>query len=181
MTKRYDEAEENFRKALAGREDQVLNGPRGAPGEPITFLPELGVADTCRQWGILKQAQGELDGAELLHRRGLSLFEKHLGANHTWPLLSIADLGNVNTARGQLKTAEEFLIKGMMGMEEHLGESHHYTVKIYQDLGDVFLAMERNEEALALFDKASKGLDGSIAVEARKKIESLRNTDTDQM
>ncbi len=61
MTKRYAEAEANFEKALAGREEQLQNA---APGEPLTLGPELGVAEACRHYGILKQAQGKLEDAE---------------------------------------------------------------------------------------------------------------------
>lgn len=176
MTKRYNEAQKYFQKALAGREDQVQNGVRAAPGEPITILPELSLADTCREWGILKQAQGDLDGAEILHRRSLSLAENHLGPDHTWTLLSIADLGAVSLARGQMAIAEGHLNRALNGMEEHLGETHQYTVKIYLDLGEVLLTMGR-EEALAFLDKASRGSDGSAAAEARKRIGHVRNID----
>ncbi len=75
-TKRYAEAEANFEKALAGREEQLQNGVRAAPGEPLTRGPELGVAEACRHYGILKQAQGKLEDAEALHRRSLSIFKK---------------------------------------------------------------------------------------------------------
>jgi tetratricopeptide (TPR) repeat protein len=159
MTKRYAEAEANFEKALAGREEQLQNGVRAAPGEPLTRGPELGVAEACRHYGILKQAQGKLEDAEALHRRSLYIFKKQLGPKHTWTLLSIADLGDISRARGQLKVAEMPLKSALRDMEEHLGESHDYTVKIYQNLGELLLLMGRKEDALGLLEKAAKGLE----------------------
>ena len=183
MTKRYEEAETNFQKALAGREDHVRNGVRGAPGEPLTFDPELGAADTCRQYGILKRAQGKVEDAEALHRRSLNIFKRMLGPNHTWTLLSIADLGDISLARGQLEAAEGLFMSALGGMEEHLGKSHNYTVKIYQDLGELLLMMERKEEALGFLEKAAMGLgalrgqDSAVASEARERIGSVRDMD----
>ena len=177
MTNRYDEAEENFQQALAGREEQLHNGIRTAPEEPVTLEPELGLADACRQYGILKQAQGKLDDAEALHRRSLSLFRERLGPNHTWTLLSIADLGNISKSRGQLEAAEGLLTKALDGMEEHLGETHNYTVKIYQDLGEVLLLLGKREEARGLLEKVPRGQESSVATEAREGIQQVRIVD----
>ena len=79
MTKHYKEAAGYFEKALAGREDHVRNGVCAAPEEPIFFAPELGVADTCRQYGILKQAQGNFEDAEALCRTEPVHFHKSAG------------------------------------------------------------------------------------------------------
>lgn len=183
LTQRYGEAETHFQRALAGREEQVQNGVRAAPEEPVTFDPELGVADTCRQYGILKQAQGKVEEAEALHQRALAIFRRLLGPNHTWALLSIADLGDISRSRGQLNAAEGFLKSALEGMEEHLGGSHNYTVKIYQDLGELLLMMGRKEEALGLLEKAATGLaalrgqDSAVASEAGEKVRRVRDTD----
>lgn len=186
MTKRYEEAEANFEKALAGREGQLQNGTRAGLEEPLTIDPELGVAEICRHYGILKQAQGKLEDAEALHQRSLSMFKERLGPNHTWTLLSIADLGNISRARGQLDAAEMLLESALCGMEEHLGESHNYTVKIYQDLGELLLLMGRKEDALGLLEKAAKGLEllrgqySAAASEARERIRSVRDVDLEE-
>ena len=186
MTKRYEEAEAYFEKALAGREDHIRNGVCAAPEEPITFAPELGVADTCRQYGILKQAQGKFEDAEALCRRSLSIFTSQLGPSHTWTLLSISDLGCISRANGQLKAAEVYLKKALSGMEEHLGESNNYTIKIYQDLGELLLQMGRNKEALGLLEKAASGLEASrgqastVASAARERVSSVRDMDVEK-
>ena len=52
-TKRYDEAELNFARALAARDDMLKNRIRATPGEPVTLDPEVGVGDTSRYYGIL--------------------------------------------------------------------------------------------------------------------------------
>ena len=178
MTKRYAEAEKTFAKALAVREDLFQNGIRTAPGEPVTLDLEVGLADVCRHYGILKQAQGKLDDAESLYSRSLRIFQKQLGPNHTWTLLAISDLGNVSRARGQHETAEMFLRTALVGMEEHLGESHNYTIKTYQDLAKVLLATQRRGDAVVLFEKAAKGLEisrGVGSVAASEAWESVRN------
>lgn len=82
MTKRFAEAEAALEKTLAGREEQLQNGVRTAPEEPLALDPELGVAEAYRHYGILKQAQGKLEDAEALHRRSLSIFKEQLGPNH---------------------------------------------------------------------------------------------------
>ena len=179
MTKRYAEAEKNFAKALAVREDLLQNGIRTAPGETVAVDLEVTLADTCRHYGILKQAQGKLDDAEFLYRRSLRIFQKQLGPNHTWTLLAISDLGNVSQARGQQEIAEKFLRTALVGMEEHLGESHNYTIKIYQDLANLLLATQRRGEALVLLEKAAKGLEISrgegseAASEARESVRRI--------
>lgn len=179
MTKRYAEAEKNFAKALAVREDLLQNGIRTAPGETVAVDLEVTLADTCRHYGILKQAQGKLDDAEFLYRRSLRIFQKQLGPNHTWTLLAISDLGNVSQARGQQEIAEKFLRTALVGMEEHLGESHNYTIKIYQDLANLLLATQRRGDALVLLEKAAKGLEISrgegseAASEARESVRRI--------
>ena len=179
MTKRYAEAEKNFTKALAVREDLLQNGIRSAPGETVAVDLEVTLADTCRHYGILKQAQGKLDDAEFLYRRSLGIFQKQLGSNHIWTLLAISDLGNVSQARGQQEIAEKFLRTALVGMEEHLGESHNYTIKIYQDLADLLLATQRRGDALVLLEKAAKGLEISrgegseAASEARESVRRI--------
>lgn len=135
LTKRYDEAEEMFQQALAGREDQLVNGIRTAPEEPVILDMELCVGDTCRQYGTLKQAQGNLDGADALYLRSLSIFEKLLGTKHTWTLLTYADLGDINAARGHLEAAVEFRERALAGMD----------------------LMERKDETVNLLEKVSKG------------------------
>ena len=135
LTKRYEEAEKMFQQALAGREDQLVNGIRTALEEPVIVDMELCVGDTCRQYGTLKQAQGNLDDAQALYLRSLSIFEKQLGPKHTWTLLTYADLGDISTAREHLEAAEELKKRALAGMDH----------------------MERKEEALGLLEKVSKG------------------------
>ena len=142
---------------------------------------QVGVADTSRHFGILKQAQDKFEEAESLYRRSLGMFQKHLGPKHTWTLRAIADLGNISRARGHREEAEMFLKSALVGMEEQLGESHNYTIKIYQDLAELLLTTERRDDALDLFQKAAKGLDVSrgegstVASEAREKVRIVTN------
>ena len=135
LTKRYQEAEEMFQQALAGREDQLANGVRAAPEEPVILDMELCVGDTCRQYGTLKQAQGDLDNAEALYLRSLSIFEKQLGPKHTWTLLTYADLADISTAKGHLEAAEVLRRRALADMD----------------------LMDRKEDSLALLEKVSKG------------------------
>lgn len=135
LTKRYEEAEGMFQQALAGREDQLVNGVRAAPEEPVIVNMELCVGDTCRQYGTLKQAQGNFDDAEALYLRSLSIFEKQLGPKHTWTLLTYADLADISIARGHLEAAEELRKRALAGMD----------------------LMDRKEDSLGLLEKVSKG------------------------
>lgn len=135
LTKRYEKAEEMFQQALAGREDQLVNGVRFAPEEPVILNMELCIGDTCRQYGTLKQAQGDLDYAEALYLRSLSIFEKQLGPKHAWTLLTYADLGDISAAKGHLEAAEGLRRSALAGMD----------------------LMERKEDALGLLEKVSKG------------------------
>ncbi|MCJ1374428.1 hypothetical protein MMC20_005660 [Loxospora ochrophaea] len=186
ITKHYREAELNFQRALAGKEDLLYTGVRTAPGEPLTLDLELSVADTCRHYGILKQAQAKIKEAESLHTRSLGVFQQHLGPNHTWTLLAIADLGDISRAKGQQELAEMYYKNALASMEEHLGESHNYTVKIYQDLGGLLLTMRRRADALIMFEKAARGLEilrgenTAAASEAREKVRMVRDVESSE-
>lgn len=179
ITRRYGEAEINFKRALAGREDLLRSAPEG----PSTLDHELYLADTYRHYGILKQAEGKLEEAESLCRRSLVIFQKILGPHHTWTLLATADLGNISRARGLHEHAEMLLKSVLVSMEEHLGERHNYTVKIYRDLGEVLFAMGRRRDALVFIEKAAKGLeisrgeDSAVACEARERVKILMDMD----
>ncbi|MCJ1470073.1 hypothetical protein MMC07_008718 [Pseudocyphellaria aurata] len=183
MTRRYEEAETHFERALAGREDRLRDAARAAPNEPLPLDLELFVADSSRHFGILKRAQLKFEEAESLFRRSLGTFQKRLGPTHTWTLLAIADLGDISQARGQQEQAEMYLKNALVGMEEQLGESHNYTVKIYRDLGELVLAMGRRKDALVLLEKAAKGLgiargeDNAVAKEARERVRIVMDMD----
>ena len=157
ITKRYDEASLHFSQALEGRESHLQsNIARTAPEERVTTSLELALGDTCRHFGILKQAQGKLEEAETFYQRSLAIFKKQLGADHTWTLLVIADLGNISFIKGHFEQAEMYLRSALAAMEEHLGESHNYTVKLYGDLGKLLVAMGKREDGLILLDKAEQ-------------------------
>ncbi|RDW65151.1 hypothetical protein BP5796_09843 [Coleophoma crateriformis] len=96
--------------------------------------------DTMRQLGLACQQLSRLDEAHTLHHTAWKYFDKNLGPEHTWTLLSLRDLSVLQRHRGNYEEAIVILQNALQTMERQLGGKHNYVLEMLQDLAEVYEA-----------------------------------------
>ncbi len=172
----------NETKALseAARRSQVAKfledmlqgvGPSAALGRDTTLLREIldktaervardlkeqpeVEAELCYTLGEVYWEIGELEKAEAMHRRGLSLRQTVLGNEHPDIARSMRRLGHVLWRRGQIDEAEK-LGRAAVAMQRKLyGNEHLELAKSLTDLAAVFTWRDNQAEVEGLLREA---------------------------
>ena len=96
------------------------------------------------------QAQGKLDEAEQLFRRSLTAKQKKFGAGHFYCLLTLFNLGLVQTQQDKLTEAEKTLQQAKDGFLTAYGATHPHTMMATKALARALLKQGKLQEAMKL-------------------------------
>jgi len=111
-------------------------------------------AELCYTLGEVYWEIGELEKAEMMHRRGLALRRAALGNEHPDIARSMQRLGHVLWRRGQLDEAEK-LGRAAVAMQRRLyGNEHLELAKSLTDLAAVFTWRDKQAEVEKLLREA---------------------------
>ena len=91
-----------------------------------------------------------LEEAEPLLVRALTIKEQLLGADHPDVALSASNLGQLYVAQGQPVKAEPLYRRALSIRQKALGPSHPEVAKTLEELANVLRKMGRSHEAVAL-------------------------------
>ncbi len=112
----YDEAEELYKRALAGSEEKL------GPDHPDTLR-------TVQSLATVHWSKGRYDDAKELFKRALAGREEKLGPDHPDTLGTIENLAIVYWSKGRYDDAEELYKRALAGSEERLGPDHPGTLE----------------------------------------------------
>ena len=108
--------------------------------------------------GRLLQAQGDLEGAELILREAVDGCREVLGDRHPQTLASVNDLGWVLEDKGKLDSAEVLYREAIRGRRETLGDRHRDTLISIGRLGWLVMMNKGDQdEAEAFLREAMDG------------------------
>ncbi|MFO0935898.1 MAG: serine/threonine-protein kinase [Gemmataceae bacterium] len=146
---KYDQAETQFRLALAIREK--LLGP-----------DHLLTLETLRGYGQTLYETNRLEEAEQVLRRVLEGHEKNLGINHVGTLLTVHYLATVARMRSQVDEAEKLFQREHREREALMGPNDRYTLIAALGLGSV--AEDRGDvvQAETTYRRVLEGLEKSL-------------------
>lgn len=105
--------------------------------------------------GLLYKDQGDLDKAEEMYRKALTIDEK---LNLKMEMATVyGNLGNLYLLRGDLDTAEEMHKKALaidesLGLEEEMAKHYSNLGSLYQTRGDLDEAEELHNQAVAIYE-----------------------------
>ncbi|KAL1495725.1 hypothetical protein AB1Y20_016592 [Prymnesium parvum] len=115
---------------------------------------ERGTSLLIAKLGMLLEAQGRLDEAEVLLREALEASRETLGNHHPNTLISINNLGSLLQDQGRLDEAGVLFREALEARRETLGNRHPDTLTSLNNLGMLLQAQGRLDEASALFREA---------------------------
>ena len=141
---RFDEAEEQLRKALAIRR-RILGADH----------PDI--AETVNALGEVRYDRGDLDGAERLYDEALAMRVRLFGDTHETVAATLDNLGNVYQERGETAEAERAyrdaleMRTSLFGPEHRdVASSMNNVATVLHDQDDLDAAEELYRESLAL-------------------------------
>jgi tetratricopeptide (TPR) repeat protein len=137
---RYDEAEELYKRVLAGREGKL------GPTHPDTLGTVENLANVLTD-------KGRYDEAEELYKRALAGREGKLGPTHPDTLRTVENLAIVLADKGRYDEAEELYKRVLAGREAKLGPTHPKTLRTVQNLVMFLEKQDRSREAKSLRDR----------------------------
>ncbi|CAM9292293.1 unnamed protein product, partial [Laminaria digitata] len=141
-TKRTEEAETCFRRALSVQEEHLGAG-------------HLDVADTLHRLAWCLFTVGRIDEAEPLHRRALAIRKERLGAEHPYVADTLHALGLcVSRVQQRGHEAEWFHHRALDIYEENLGADHPKVALTLYELGRGTSAVGKAEEAERFYRRA---------------------------
>jgi Tfp pilus assembly protein PilF len=159
---KLNEAEEMFRRALAGRKKAL--GP--------DHTSTLG---TVNNLGLLYCDQGKLDVAEEMFRRALAGREKALGPDHTSTLGTVNNLGLLCCDQGKLDVAEEVFRRALAGREKALGPDHTSTLDTVNNLGLLYRNQGKLGMAEEMFRRALAGREKALGPDHTSTLGTVNN------
>ncbi|KAJ5738113.1 hypothetical protein N7493_001268 [Penicillium malachiteum] len=159
---KLQEAEEMFRRALAGREKAL--GPH-----------HTSTLHTVNNLGNLYSYQGKLLEAEEMFRRALEGREKVLGLDHTSTLGTVNNLGNLYSYQGKLQEAEEMYQRALAGREKALGPDHMSTLGTVNNLGNLYSYQGKLEEAEEMYQRALAGRKKALGPDHISTLRTVNN------
>ncbi|KAJ5147913.1 hypothetical protein N7526_001265 [Penicillium atrosanguineum] len=157
---RLKEAEEMYRRALAGKE-KVLG-----PDHTSTLI-------TVNNLGNLYSNQGKLEEAEKIYQRALIGYEKALGPDHTFTLGTVNNLGLLYSNQGKLEEAEEMYQRALIGYEKALGPHHTSTLITVNNLGLFYKDQGKLEEAEEIYQRALTGYEEAFGPDHKPTLTTL--------
>ncbi|KAL9041630.1 MAG: hypothetical protein Q9214_004041, partial [Letrouitia sp. 1 TL-2023] len=137
---RYDDAEELYKRALTGNEEQL------GPDHPDTLRTVQNLANVYSD-------KGRYDDAEELYKRALAGREEQLGPDHPDTLGTVQNLANVYSNKGRYDDAEELYKRVLAGNEEQLGPDYPDTLGTVQNLAIVYRNKGRYDDAEELYKR----------------------------
>jgi tetratricopeptide (TPR) repeat protein len=159
---KLDEAEEMYRRALAGFEKAL--------GRNHTLT-----LDTVNNLGILYVEQGKLDEAEEMYRRALAGFEKALGRDHTSTLSTVNNLGLLYVHQGKLDKAEEMYQRALAGKKKALGRDHMSTLNTVNNLGLLYGRQGKLDKAEEMYLRALAGFEKALGRDHMSTLNTVNN------
>ncbi|MCJ1334712.1 hypothetical protein MMC10_011424 [Thelotrema lepadinum] len=134
----FDEAEELYKRALAGNEEKL--GPQHSD-----------TLRTVHNLAIVYRNKGRYDEAKELYKRALAGNEEKLGPEHPNTLRTVEGLALVYDNKGQYDEAEELYKRALAGNEEKLGPEHPNTLRTVEGLALVYRNKGQYDEAEELY------------------------------
>ena len=125
--------------------------------------------------GLLLQAQGQLEKAEVLYREALEARRARFGNWHPETLDSINCLGTLLQDQGQLEDAGVLLREALDGCRATLGNRHPETLDSISNLGSLLQAQGQLEDAGVLLREA---LEASRAILGTRHPNTLASINT---
>jgi tetratricopeptide (TPR) repeat protein len=156
------EAEELYRRALAGKEKAL------GPDHMSTFNTVNNLAGLYMKQDKLKQA-GEM------YQRALAVYEKALGPDHTSTLSIVNNLGALYSDRGKLKEAEEMYQRALAGREKALGPDHTSTLDTVNNLGALYSDQGKLKEAEEMYQQALAGYEKALGPDHTSTLRTADN------
>jgi tetratricopeptide (TPR) repeat protein len=159
---RLTEAEEMYRRALAGYEKAL------GPDHTSTL-------DTVNKSGNLYAIQGKLGEAEKMYRRALAGYEKAPGADYTSTLDTANNLGILYANQGKLGEAEKMYRRALAGKEKTLGPDHTLTLGTVGNLGNLYRDQGKLGEAEKMYRRALAGKEKVLKVDHTSTLGTVHN------
>jgi len=138
----------------ASREDterQLLAELRDAEAKGAD---DLALADTLYNLAILRRQQGQLDEAEQLYRRALTIREQHQGPNHPDVATVLNNLAALEAALGHYDAARPLLERALSIRQTALGGDHVLTAESLNNLALLNAAQGNAGDAEPLYNDA---------------------------
>jgi len=148
----------------------------------------LDVADICNNLGFVYRSVGQMDTAESLFLKGLSICSSELGAKDEKTATLFNNLGALYLRTGQDEQAREMHTMALEARTESLGKDHIDTAQSYSNLaltlvqlGELEKAGDYFEDSLAIHEKHIKEEPFEYAAVAENYAEYLRATENAKM
>jgi tetratricopeptide (TPR) repeat protein len=156
------EAEEMYRRALAGKEKAL------GPDHTSTL-------STVNNLGNLYKNQGKVKEAEEMYRRALAGNEKALGPDHTSTLNTVNNLGSLYKDQGKLKEAEDMYQRAVAGNEKALGPDHTSTLDTVNNLGNLYKNQGKFKEAEEMYRRVLAGKEKALGPDHTSTLDTVNN------
>ncbi|KAI1422369.1 hypothetical protein F5Y12DRAFT_799651 [Xylaria sp. FL1777] len=111
--------------------------------------------------GVVLREMGDLKAAETMSKTAYDRFNNMLGWVDPYTLVAANDYGELLHAQGKYEDARQLYGKCKDTMQELLGERHPHYLMVTNNLGRLCWAVG-NDNALAYFDEAHRGLDSIV-------------------
>ncbi|KAI4147729.1 MAG: hypothetical protein LQ340_005415 [Diploschistes diacapsis] len=200
----YDEAEELYKRALAGIEEKLgpkhfdtlrmmhdlanvyMKKGRSDEAEELYKRAFAGIEEklgpkhpdtltTLQNLAALYRKKGRYDEAEELYKRALAGYEEKLGPKHPNTLIAVQYLAISYAEKGRYHEAEELYKRALAGREEKLGPKHPDTLATVQNLGVLYMEMGRYDEAEELYKRALAGSEEKPGPKYSDTLRTVRN------
>ena len=125
--------------------------------------------------GLLLQAQGQLEGAEVLYREALEARRAKFGNWHPETLDSINCLGTLLQDQGQLEDAGVLLREALEASRAILGTRHPNTLASINNLGSLLQAQGQLEDARVLLREALEGFRATLGNRHPSTLTTISN------
>jgi tetratricopeptide (TPR) repeat protein len=137
LQKRYVEAEQNYREAIAISETAL------GKEHPET-------AKACLNLAAFYQIRSRDRGAELLYRRAIAILEPVYGKDHLFVLVARNELAAVFRAEGRYIESEKLGSASLALLEDKLGERDPRVLRALANQERLLASTKRTKEATAL-------------------------------
>jgi tetratricopeptide (TPR) repeat protein len=148
VQKRYVDAEQNYRDAIAISETAL------GKGHPET-------AKACLNLAAFYQVRGRDRGAEQLYRRAVEILEPLYGTDHALVLVARNELADVLRTEGRYTESERLGGAALAMLEDKLGPQDPRVLRALANQERLLVSTKRNREAAALrarIQEMSRGL-----------------------
>ena len=145
--KKFDQAEELYRRAVQEMEEAELLGST-----------HIFTIDTIGELCLVLHAQQKLDEAEALNRKVLKEQERTYGRSHSNTLETVHNLACVVRDQGKVpmwyEESELLFRRALEGRSEAFGRGHSKTIMTMSSLANILFEQEKLDEAESLYREA---------------------------